>query len=231
MKYKAILFDLDDTLWDCDANVLDSFKEVFKEFNLENYFNSFEHFYELYQPFNQECWHAYSRGEIDKDTLNHRRFNHPFREVGLNDELFVTHFMETYFKLVPTKPKLVSGALEVLEYLYPKYPLYIVSNGFTEMQYLKMKSGGIEKYFSGVFLSDEIGVNKPDKRIFEHVLREIHMSPSEVVMVGDNYNTDIIGAMNAGIDQIYLSYNEVDESSGKKSTYFLVKLKDIVNII
>lgn len=229
--YKAILFDLDDTLWDCESNVLDSFKEVYHDFALGNYFDSFDHFYGLYQPFNQLCWKKYSSGLIDKATLNKDRFNYPFKMVGMTDEVFVEHFMNTYFKLVPTKSKLMPGAIEALEYLYKKYPLYIVSNGFTEMQYQKMESGGITHYFKQVFLSDEIGVNKPDKRIFQFVLNAIQLNPSEVVMIGDNYDTDIVGAKNSGIDQIHLDIYTNGDKITSCASWVLPKISDVVNIL
>ncbi len=229
-KYKAVFLDLDDTLWACNENTMEAFEEVYNQFDLSRYFPSFIEFSAIYFPYNEQMWHLYNLGKIGKEELNIRRFSYPFNKVGINDEVFIKEFMETYFELIPTKSKLVTGAKELLDYLAPKYPLYILSNGFTEMQYIKMRSGGIEKYFSGVFLSDEIGVNKPDRKIFEYALSKAGFERDEVIMIGDNILTDIQGAANAGIDQVYFNPSK-KELADFSPTYHINELFQIKDII
>lgn len=229
-KYKAILFDLDDTLWDCHNNMIEAFEDVYNFYKLDNHFSSFSHFMELYTPNNVELWKQYNKGLIGKEKLNVKRFSYPFLEVGYEDKAFINAFMKTYFDIVSKKTKLIDGAKELLDYLSVKYPLYIISNGFTEMQYLKLVSGGISSYFKKVFLSDELGVNKPDKRIFEMALSVIGVSTKDAIMIGDNYDTDILGAMNADIDQIY--YNPKQTIiDGVLPNYVVTHLLDVQEIL
>lgn len=229
-KYKVILFDLDDTLWDCHNNMIETFEDVYKFYKLDNLFKSFSHFMKLYTPNNVELWKQYNNGLIEKDELNIKRFSYPFLEVGYGNKEFILTFMKTYFDIVPKKTKLIDGAKELLDYLSEKYPLYIISNGFTEMQYLKLASGGINSYFKKVFLSDELGVNKPDKRIFEMALSVVGVSAEDAIMIGDNYDTDILGAMNAGIDQIY--YNPKQTMiNGAQPTYIVSHLLNVQDIL
>lgn len=229
--YKAIFIDLDDTLWDCKQNALDAFFEVYETFKLSNIFNSFDHFCELYYPNNDILWQAYSEGAINKDKLNTDRFRYPFYQVGFRNNLFIDEFRNSYLTLVPTKSKLIEGAIDLLEHLKDKYPLYILSNGFTETQYTKIKSGGLNKYFEEVFLSDEIGYHKPSKEIFQFVLNKTEIAAEHALMVGDNIATDIIGAQKAMIDQIYFNPDNKQVNTYIPPTHIVSKLKEIKSII
>lgn len=229
--YKAIFLDLDDTLWDCKQNALDAFLEVYNTFKLSDIFQSFDHFCQLYYPNNDALWQAYSEGRIDKSTLNTTRFRYPFHQVGFRDNHFIDSFRDTYLALVPTKSKLIDGAIELLEYLKAKYPLYIISNGFTETQYTKIKSGGLEGYFQEIFLSDEIGYHKPSKEIFEFVLNKTKVNVKEALMIGDNIATDIIGAQKVMMDQIYFNPDKKEVNMYIAPTYTVELLPEITNII
>lgn len=231
-RYKAVFFDLDDTLWDCHSNVLSAFKQVYSQFELSHLFGSFNRFMALYFPYNQKMWELYNRDLIDKEELNRRRFSHPFQQIGFQDEAFVKRFMETYLSVVSAQPKLIDGAKAILEFLYPKYPLYILSNGFVETQYKKLEAGGIRTYFKNIYLSDAIGVNKPDVHFFEFVLNDTGLSCGEAIMVGDNLETDIKGAYNSGIDQVY--YDPVSASTSAESivpTFRISRLKELESIL
>ena len=128
MKYKNLFFDLDDTIWAFSQNARDTFEEVYQKYSYERYFDSFDHFYAIYQKRNTELWVEYGEGKITKDELNRQRFFYPLMSVGVEDEALAEQFSKDFFSIIPTKRGLMPYAKEVLEYLAPKYNLYILSN-------------------------------------------------------------------------------------------------------
>ncbi len=203
MKYKNIFFDLDDTLWAFSENSRETFIEMYDKYNFNRYFDSFQHYYTIYEKRNVDLWKLYGKKEITKDELNWTRFSHPLNEVGVKDDILVKTYMDNFFAVVPTKEKLMPGAKEILEYLYPRYNLYILSNGFRELQALKMKSSGIYHYFKKIILSEDINVMKPYPEIFHFALSATQSDLRQSVMVGDNWVNDIEGARGVGMDQVY----------------------------
>ena len=201
--YRNLFIDLDDTVYDFSAASRESFLETYELLHYERYFDSFEHYMSLYEPYNLELWRIYGEGKITKDELNRRRYSHPLEAVGVNDPQLAATFCRNALGLIPTKGPLEPGTIELLEYLRPKYNLYILSNGFKELQSHKMQTAGIDKYFDALILSEDIGVNKPDKRLYEHAMQRTASKPEESLMIGDMFDTDIVGAANFGIDSIY----------------------------
>ena len=201
--YRNLFIDLDDTVYDFSAASRESFLETYELLHYERYFDSFEHYMSLYEPYNLELWRIYGEGKITKDELNRRRYSHPLEAVGVNDPQLAATFCRNALGLIPTKGPLEPGTIELLEYLRPKYNLYILSNGFKELQSRKMQTAGIDKYFDALILSEDIGVNKPDKRLYEHAMQRTASKPEESLMIGDMFDTDIVGAANFGIDSIY----------------------------
>jgi putative hydrolase of the HAD superfamily len=159
------------------------------------------------------------------------RFQHPLIQVGVDNAVLAKEVGEQYLGLLPTRTMLVPFAKELLDYLYPKYPLTIVSNGFIEVQYKKLHSCRIEQYFSHVVLSEAAEALKPDKRIFEYALQLNNAIASETIMIGDSYESDIAGAQNAGIDQIYFNPGTEVPKKDKPATYWVKNLKDIMDIL
>ena len=202
-KYRNLFIDLDDTVYDFSAASRESFLETYELLHYERYFDSFEHYLSLYEPYNLELWRIYGEGKITKEELNKRRYSHPLEVVGVHDQTLADTFCREALGRIPTKGHLVPGAMELLEYLRPKYNLYILSNGFKELQSRKMQTAGIDKYFDALILSEEIGVNKPDSRLYEHAMRKTASEPQESLMIGDMFDTDIVGAANFGMDSIY----------------------------
>ena len=170
MKYKSIFIDLDDTLWAFTENARDTFEDMYHQYRFERYFQSFDHFMKLYTPKNLELWELYGRHEISKDELNARRFAYPLLQVGVDDPLLVKTYSDNFFAEIPYKQKLMPHAMEALEYLSGKYRLYILSNGFRELQEQKMRSAGILRYFRKIVLSEDIGVHKPFPAIFNFAM-------------------------------------------------------------
>ena len=201
--YRNLFIDLDDTVYDFSAASRESFLETYEQLHYERYFDTFEHYMSIYEPYNLELWRIYGEGKITKEELNRRRYNHPLETVGVNDPQLAATFCREALGRIPTKGHLVPGAIELLEYLCPKYNMYILSNGFKELQSRKMQTAGIANYFDALILSEDIGVNKPDSRIYEHAMHRTSSRPEDSLMIGDMFDTDIVGAANFGIDSIY----------------------------
>ena len=227
--YKYIFLDLDDTIWDFHANTKLTLNEIYETRNLGEYFDSFEQYFSIYSKRNLELWDLYGRGEVTKDALSLERFLHPLREVGLEDEKLALKIGQEYLDLMPSRTTLVPHAIELLDYLAPKYPLTIVSNGFIEVQYRNLKNCQLEHYFSHVVLSEEAGALKPDKRIYEYALQLNGATASETIMIGDSYDADIYGAQNAGIDQIYFRYSK--KQTNQPATFTVDSLQEIMKIV
>lgn len=232
-QYDVLFIDLDDTLYDFSANSVSAYHEVYALMGYDRWFRDFEHYYEIYWERNRQLWVLYSDNKITKDELNAERYTHPLRVMGVPDADAVgTRFWTEAMKRLPLGTRLMPHAREALEYLKPRYRLYILSNGFAELQSRKMQSAGIGHYFDGVVLSDDIGVNKPHRAIFEHALSVAGVSADRALMIGDNYEVDIKGAYGAGIDQVYYNVAGADmDDKVPKPTYTiesLLELKDIV---
>ena len=229
-RYKNLFIDLDDTIYDFSAASKESFMETYELLHYERFFKSFEHFYSIYEPYNLELWRIYGEGKITKEELNKRRYSHPLEAVGIHDQELADRFCREALSRIPTKNKLIPGAIELLEYLRPKYNLYILSNGFKELQSHKMRTAGIDKYFDALILSEDIGVNKPNRELYEYALEKTGSKLEESIMIGDMFDTDIVGAANIGMEQIYFN------PKGKENTTFaptymvndLLKIKEIL---
>lgn len=204
-EYSTLFIDLDDTLFDFTGASREAFRETYELLGYERFFDSFEQFLNIYEPRNKELWREYNAGKIDKAQLNKIRYNHPLEVVGHADEQLGARFGVEALGRIPHKNMLLLGAIEILEYLSPKYEMFILSNGFVELQSKKMTTTGLTKYFKRVILSEEIGVNKPAPELFEYALRVAGADSNSTLMIGDAFESDILGAANAGLDQMFLN--------------------------
>lgn len=203
-KYKYIFFDLDHTLWDFEQNSSETLSELYKKYELAKLGLAGEdHFKEQFQLVNRDLWAQSEAGKIDRDALRLKRFQLVCENIGLLNEGLANQMGEDYVTLCPTKKLLLPYALDMLEHLHRKYPLYILTNGFSDVQAVKLESAGIFHFFDGVYTGEEFGVQKPEHAYFKGVLDNIGAEAKECIMIGDNLKTDILGAQNAGIDHIY----------------------------
>lgn len=208
-KYRTLFIDLDDTLFDFKRASRLAFHEAYDLLGYHRFFESFDHFLQIYEPRNKELWQLYGKGEITKSELNRLRYSYPLEVVGHPDEALAATFCTEALGRIPHKNVLLPGAIELLDYLQPKYEMFILSNGFTELQSQKMQTTGLTKYFKRVILSEEININKPNIEIFEHALKVTNAKRESSIMIGDAFDSDIAGAANAGWDQIYFNRNNV----------------------
>lgn len=203
-NYRFIFFDLDHTLWDFEQNSSETLSELYVKYELASLGVSSEDlFKEQFSLVNRELWAQSEVGKMNREELRLTRFRLVCEKLGVMDEALANQMGEEYVSLCPTKKLLLPFALDMLKYLYQKYPLYILTNGFSDVQAVKLESAGILPFFKGVYTGEEFGVSKPEKAYFQGVMQKVGAQPQECLMIGDNLKTDILGAQNAGIDHIY----------------------------
>lgn len=231
MKYKDLFIDFDDTIYDTRGNAEIALRELYDHFRLDRYFDSVEEFTLPYWKANVELWTQYSKGEIERDYLIVERFRRPLScGRGLNpDRSFCLEVSDVFLDLCSTKPGIVAGARELLDYLMGKYRLHLCSNGFHEVQYRKLDASDTTRYFDTVVLSEDAGVNKPAKEFFDYALKVTGADAESTIMIGDNLNTDILGARRAGIDTLYFNRWQTDDT--EEVTYRVDSLKEIIGIL
>lgn len=231
MEYRSIFIDLDDTLWAFTENARDTFEEMYHQYRFERYFQSFDHFMELYVPKNLELWDLYGRHEISKDELNARRFSYPLLQVGVDNPALVKAYSDGFFAAIPYKRKLMPHAMEALEYLSGKYRLYILSNGFRELQEQKMRSAGILHYFRKIVLSEDIGAHKPFPAIFNFAMSATQSEFRTSLMIGDNWKNDVAGARDVGMGQGYYCPDAEPSVLDFQPTFLLRDWKEIKKVL
>lgn len=202
-KYTHLFFDLDNTLWDYDVNSYEALKKVLEKLDIIKYVGNYSQFYSVYHSLNEQLWIQYRESKITKEEMRFGRFEKSLEANGTPMKGIVEAMNEAYIKEMPLQSKLVDGAREVLDYLHGKYCMAIITNGFIELQSGKIAESGLKKYFEKVFISEAIGTQKPDSLIFELAIQSMNASEDSILMIGDSWETDVIGAMKMGIDQIF----------------------------
>jgi len=230
MKYKHIFFDLDHTLWDFATNSRMALQQIFEENKLaERGIASFDRFYDKYVPVNDRYWARYHNGIVTKEQLRLGRFYDALRECGITDTELAERMAQSYLSLSPQMTTLFPDTIEILKYLQKKYKLHLITNGFAEVQWIKIERSGLKPFFEHIIVSEEVGTQKPDKAIFELAMNRAATHAGECIMIGDNYNTDIVGAQNAGMDQVF--FNPTKNRKRQPVTYeirTLIELKEIL---
>ncbi len=223
MKYKHIFFDLDHTLWDFHANSRVALEHLFHEHGLgERSVKSLAHFLEVYEEVNRYYWFLYHNKKVEKERLRNGRFEDTLRKIGIEDERLAGTLASRYLELSPRQQKLIPGSMEVLDYLRERgYGLHLITNGFVEVQRIKIANSGLAPYFDEVIISEEVGVQKPMREVFDLLLDRLGITADQALMVGDNLETDVEGARRAGIDQVW--FNPERERSGKHRPTFTIK--------
>ena len=229
-KYKSLFFDLDDTLWDTAHNNKVCLEEIYVDYRFGRYYASFEDFYDLYMPHNLMLWAKYRNHEIDRRTLIAERLLYVLRPMGIDDETYALKINADFLQRTATKTKLLAGAGELLDYLAPRYRLFILSNGFREIQYLKIQNAGLAPYFERILLSEDVSIQKPHKKICDYALKSTNSRRAESLMIGDSFEADIAGALNAGIDGLWLNHEGM-EAKGATPTFTVRSLHEIKDIL
>ncbi|MFY0607834.1 MAG: YjjG family noncanonical pyrimidine nucleotidase [Cyclobacteriaceae bacterium] len=200
MNFTHIFFDLDHTLWDYDTNAREVLRDIYEKFDMkEQTFHGPDRFIEVFFKVNNSLWQQYNQGNINKDQIRQRRFENVFSKLNISGFDRGEEMSEYFLFNCPRQPRVMEGAISVVNYLQSKYHMSIVTNGFDDVQSIKLAASGLNKYFSHVFTSENTGYKKPNRGIFDHAMKELVIEPETILMIGDNHSTDIMGARNAGI--------------------------------
>ncbi len=230
-KYTHIFFDLDNTLWDFKNNSRLAMQNSFHHFKLGDQQITFDEYFEVYSKHNHALWDAYRKKEVNKKDLIQRRFRDTFIELGVAG-VESEKINDYYFEEMPKQKALYPGALETLEYLKEKrYQLFIITNGFKEVQHKKIEISGLNPFFKKVFTSEEIKTPKPGKEIFEFAITSTNAKKSESLMIGDDWDVDIKGAINFEIDSVYFSQQKQTEKVGKTTVFSISHLNELMNVL
>ncbi len=236
-KYTHIFFDLDNTLWDFKTNSKLAMHSTFQLLELDNKGISFEDFFATYSNFNSALWAAYRKKEIKKRELTSQRFKLTLDKLEMNG-IDPVKMNELYLSEMPKQNKLLVGAVDLLQYLNnKKYQLFVITNGFSEVQHNKLKSSELPTYFRKIFISEEIKAPKPSREIFEHAVKSSNAKKSNSLMIGDDFEVDILGALHAGIDAVYLNRSKKSDvgirngNSLKKKCLMVRSLSELQSIL
>ncbi len=206
MDIKHIFFDLDHTLWDFETNSAKTFEFIFKENNIDVLLDDFLHHY---VPINHQYWKLYREEKVTKSILRYKRLKDSFN--GMNHHIsdkMIDHLADVYIDNLPNYNTLFDGAIDLLDYLKPNFQLHIITNGFEEVQTKKMKSSGILHYFDKIITSESVGVKKPNPKIFNYALNLADAHVDQSIMIGDNFEADILGAQQVGMQTIFFNYHK-----------------------
>ena len=230
MKYRHIFFDLDHTLWDFDANSRQTLEDLYLSFELQTKgVHNFESFFEHYTAHNEKLWDRFRKGFIKMDDLRWKRMWLTLLEFKIGEEKLARDMAARFLDLLPTRKLLFPYTVEILTYLTNKgYKLHLITNGFEQIQHSKLKYSGIDNFFIEVITSEGSSLVKPNKEIFDYAFQKAKALPGESIMIGDNIEADIQGAINAGIDQVYVNHLNIEPAI--KPTYTVYSLKELENI-
>ena len=223
MHIEHIFFDLDHTLWDFEANSAKAFGFIFNENNMDINLNEFLNYY---KPINEKYWKLYREEKVSKPVLRYNRLKESFDalQYAISDKQ-IDHLAKIYIDNLPNYNTLFDGTVEILSYLITKYQLHIITNGFEEVQLLKMEKSEILHFFDKVITSESVGVKKPNPIIFNHALKVTEASAEKSVMIGDNLEADIEGAQRIGMHTIFFNYHKQPVNNGTISVNRLMDIK------
>lgn len=230
-SYRHLFFDLDHTLWDFDKNASIALKILFEEEGLHNTIQApFEDFYQHYLHHNEVLWNRYHHGFISADDLKWKRMWRTLLDFKVADEHLSKDLGIKFLDILPKQKEVFPYTFEILGYLSGKgYELHLITNGFQQTQRSKLIHSGLEPYFQHMITSECSNSVKPKKEIFEYALQKSGAGLNESLMIGDNLDADIQGAINAGMDSVFVNHTQKTHNS--LSTYTITHLKDLENIL
>lgn len=224
---KHIFFDLDHTLWNFEKNSALTFKFLIDKYNITI---DLQKFLKVYMPINFSLWNLYRDDKITKEYLRHNRLKSTFEKLNIKiDSGLIDEISNDYVKHLPDNNFLLPNAIPVLDYLFQKYTLHIITNGFTEVQNTKISNSNLNKYFSCIIDSETVGVKKPHSKIFNYAYNISKAAyKNECLMIGDNYQADVMGALNNGFKAIHLNSNNESYHENSIIITDLISLKEIL---
>lgn len=223
-----IFWDLDHTLWDFDRNSDLTFLKILNENNIKV---DISLFLKVYHPINRKYWDLYRLNKVSKAHLRFYRLSDTFKElcVEVSDNQ-VNKLSIDYINHLSDFNYLIPNALTILEKFNLNYNMHIITNGFKEVQNKKLEKSGLLKYFKTITISENVGFKKPNKEIFLHAITKADAVIENSVMIGDNFNADIIGAKSIGMKAIFYNFHKIKEQQIDEVLIInnLLELKDIL---
>lgn len=212
MKYRHLFFDLDHTLWDFETNSKSTLKELYRVLKLdERGIDDFDLFHKNYLRHNEHLWGQYRNGNIRQEELRIKRMRLALLDFKISDEELARQMSILFLDLLPTQNNLFPGTKEILQYLTRKnYHLHLITNGFEQTQHRKLHHSGLDIFFEEVITSEASGNLKPQKEIFDFALQKTSATLRESIMIGDSIEVDILGAINAGMDQVFVNHHQIE---------------------
>ena len=229
-KYRHLFFDLDHTLWDFEANSRHTLLEIYHTLSLkEKGIHDFDLFHKNYLIHNDKLWERYRKGFIKVDELRWKRMWLTLLDFKIGNEVLAREMGVLFLDLLPTRNILFPYTKEILAYLVQKeYALHLITNGFEKTQHYKLQNAGLNGYFKEVITSEGSNSLKPNKEIFEYAFLKTGAVKKESIMIGDSVDVDIQGAINAGIDQVYVNHLNIEPAI--EPTFTVYSLKELENI-
>lgn len=235
MKYKHLFFDLDHTIWDFEANSRVTLVELYDEMNLKEMgVHDFDLFHKNYLAHNEKLWERYRKGYIKQEELRIKRMRLSLLDFKIANEPLAKKMGDRFLEMLPTRTILFPYTIELLDYLTDKkYELHLITNGFENTQHSKLKHSGLSSYFKEVVTSEGSNSLKPNKEIFDFAFQKTGAQLNESIMIGDTMEVDILGAINAGIDQIHVNHisDKPESINGKLPTHTVFSLKELEGIL
>ena len=206
MQIKHIFFDLDRTLWDFEANAYKTLLELYEDYALRKKgISDVDVFIDNYKMHNERLWELYRDDKVEKDVLRSSRFKLTLQDFGIYDDPLASELGDQYIQKCPLKTHVFPFTYQVLDYLKEKYHLHIITNGFEEVQHVKLEQSKLLHYFEQIVTSEQVGVKKPNPEIFRYALVKAFCKPDESIMIGDDLPVDILGAKAMGMHQVYFN--------------------------
>jgi len=217
-------------LWDFDANSRQTLQEIYLEMDLESKgVNDFDTFHKNYLVHNEKLWERYRKGFVKSEELRWKRMWLSLLDFKICDEKLARAMGVKFLESLPSRRILFPHAIELMEYLSKKnYYLHLITNGFEDIQHSKLRNSGLDKYFIEVITSEGSSSLKPNAAIFDYAFQKTKAFKEESIMIGDDIEADIIGAMNAGIDQVFV--NHLNKTITIQPTYTVHSLKELEEI-
>ncbi len=228
-KYEHIFFDLDRTLWHFDENSKSVLNNIYVNFKLNKFIDSANLFIDKYQEVNEALWMLYRDDKVTKEELRWKRFDHTLTHFNIKDNKMAVEIGDYYITHSPKQTLLLPYTIEVLDYLSKNYQLHIITNGFEEVQYIKLTESGLLTYFDVIILSEKVGVKKPHPFIFKKAFSESGAKAKNSIMIGDDLYADIYGAQRVKMDNIYFNFHKIEHN---KSVHKEINcLSELLNIL
>jgi putative hydrolase of the HAD superfamily len=230
MPYKDLFFDLDHTIWDFELNSKETLWDLHLKYELEaKGIHDFDVFYSQYSVHNHRLWDRYTKGFIKQEELRWKRIYLSLLDYKIADEALSKEMSVDYLDILPNKKNLFPYTIEILDYLKNKdYKMHLITNGFESVQFKKIKNSNIADYFIEVITSEASNSLKPNKEIFEYALKASGAKLETSIMIGDNESADIQGAINAGMDSVFVNHLQIQPTV--PATHTITHLKELENI-